>query len=238
MCADSTLVIAEGVVGHSISLDQYLSRDYLKRSQNDTAGNSWLLSTLPFWNFTDLADARIVQRISRLNGEYWSKARVRSARTAELEDFKSGNIVLLGSARTSPWVHLFDAMLKFHVEYDGRTRNSVVRNLSPQAGEQQVYRWEESGGSGDAYCALAFVPNLRGTGNVLIIAGTVGDSTEATGEYLTNIAASSKLWANLLEAESRPLALFRSPAEAGHTAWMARNPEIVAVRILPVGQAS
>ena len=238
VCADSTLVIAEGVVGHSISLDQYLSRDYLKRPPNDTAGNSWLLSTLPFWNFTDLADARIVQRISRLNGEYWSKARVRSARTAELEDFKSGNIVLLGSARTSPWVHLFDAMLKFHVEYDGQTRNSVVRNLSPQPGEQQVYRWEESGGSGDAYCALAFVPNLRGTGNVLIVAGTVGDSTEATGEYLTNIAASSKLWANLLERNRGRLPYFEVLLKLGTLHGVARNPEIVAVRILPVGQAS
>jgi hypothetical protein len=238
VCADSTLVIAEAVVGHSISLDQYLSRDYLKRPANDTAGNSWLLSTLPFWNFTDLADARIVQRISRLNGEYWSKARVRSARTAELEDFKSGNIVLLGSARTSPWVHLFDSMLKFHVEYDGQTRNSVVRNLSPQAGEQQIYRWTESGGSGDAYCALAFVPNLRGTGNVLIIAGTVGDSTEATGEYLTNIGASSTLWASLLQSNRGQLPYFEALLKLGTLHGVARTPEVVAVRILPVGQTS
>jgi hypothetical protein len=246
VCADSTLVIAEGVLGHSVPLDQYLSRSYLTPPPNNPGGVSWLFASLPYWNFTDLADARLVQRISRVNGEYWSKARVRSARTAELEDFKSGNVVLLGSARSSPWVHLFDPMLNFQVEYDGQTRNSVVRNRSPRPGEQEVYRWEQSGSSGEAYCVLAFVPNLRGTGNVLIIGGTVGDSTEATGEFITNTGASSELWANLLKGNNGQgnndrLPYFEVLLKLGTQHGVAKTPEVVAVRILPgaiAGQAS
>lgn len=233
VCADSTLVIAENVLGHSISLDQYLSRDYLRPPDSASHNDSWLLSSLPFWHFTDLADARLIQRISRLNGDYWSKARVRSARTAELEDFKSGNIVLLGSARTSPWVHLFDEQLNFHVEYDGRTRNSIVRNRVPQRGEQPVYRWTESDGSGDSYCVLDFVPNLRGTGNVLIIAGTVGDSTESTGEFITNTAASSALWSSLVKSNRGRLPYFEVLLKLGTLQGVAKIPEVVAVRTLP-----
>ncbi|MEI9972523.1 MAG: hypothetical protein WDO73_10985 [Ignavibacteriota bacterium] len=233
VCADSTLVIAEGVLGHSVSLEQYLSRDYLKRRENEPPGARWLMAALPFWNFTDLADARLVQRISRVNSDYWGKARVRSARTAELEDFKSGNVVLLGSARSSPWIHLFDPLLDFQVEYDAQTRNPIVHNRSPQPGEQEVYRWEESGSSGEAYCALAFVPNLRGTGNVLMIGGTVGDSTEATGEYIANAAASSGLWANLMKRNQGRLPYFEVLLKLGTLHGVAKTPEVVAVRILP-----
>ncbi len=233
VCADSTLVIAENVLGHSISLDQYLSRDYLKPSAKDNTGASGVLASLAYWNFTDIADTRLVQQISRLNGEYWSKARVRSARTAELDDFKAGNIILLGSARSSPWVHLFDPVLEFQVEYDGRTRNSIVRNRSPRPGEQDTYRWEQSGGSGEAYCALSFLPNLRGTGNVLIIAGTVGDSTEATGEFITNPATSSGLWSDLIVRNHGRLPYFEVLLKFGTLHGVAKTPEVVALRILP-----
>jgi hypothetical protein len=233
VCADSTLVIAENVLGHSVSLDQYLSRDYLKPPAKDDTGAGWVLASLPFWNFTDIADARLVQRISRLNGEYWSKARVRSARTAQLDDFKAGNVILLGSARSSPWVHLFDPVLEFQVEYDGRTRNSIVRNRSPRTGEQNVYRWEESASSGESYCALSFLPNLRGTGNVLIVAGTVGDSTEATGEFITNPTTSSGLWSNLLNRNHGRLPYFEVLLKLGTLHGVAETPEVVAVRILP-----
>jgi len=158
---------------------------------------------------------------------------VRSARTAELEDFKNGNIVLLGSARTSPWAHLFDPTLDFQVEYDSRTRNSVVRNRSPRPGEQDVYRWEQSGISGEAYCALAFVPNLRGTGNVLIIGGTTGDSTEATGEFIANTGASSGLWMNLMKHNKGRLPYFEALLKLGTLHGVAKTPEVLAVRILP-----
>jgi len=233
VCADSTLVIAENVLGHSISLDQYLSRDYLKQPAKDDTGASWVLASLPFWNFTDIADARLVQKISRLNGEYWSKTRVRSARSAQLDDFKAGNVILLGSARSSPWVHLFDPLLAFQVEYDGRTRNSIVRNRAPRAGEQGEYRWEESASSGESYCALSFLPNLRGTGNVLIIAGTVGDSTEATGEFITNTATSSGLWNDLTKGNHGRLPYFEALLKFGTLHGVAKTPEVAAIRILP-----
>ena len=233
VCADSTLVIAENLLGHSVSLEQYLSRGYLQPPAKDAPVASWVLASLPFWNFTDIADTRLVQRISRLNGDYWSKARVRSARSAQLDDFKSGNVILLGSARSSPWVHLFDPLLEFQVEYDGRTRNSVVRNRSPRPGEQDVYRWEESGNSGESYCALSFLPNLRSTGNVLIVAGTVGDSTEATGEFITSTATSLGLWGDLMKRGRSHLPYFEVLLKLGTLHGVAKTPEVVAVRILP-----
>ena len=232
VCADSTLVIAEDVLGHSISLGEYLSRGYLKPPAGGASGSALLLGTLPFWNFTDIADVRLVQRISRVNGEYWSKVRVRSARAVQLDDFKSGNIVFLGSARSSPWIHLFDPMLDFQIEYDGHTRSPMVRNRSPRPGERDVYRWE-SGSAGDVYCALAFVPNLRGTANVLIIGGTVGDSTEATGEIITNISDASGFWANLKKRNQGRLPYFEVLLKLGTLQGIARTPEILAVHILP-----
>lgn len=233
VCADSTLVIVEGLLGHSVSLEEYLSRDYLKRASKNATQVPWLISGVGAWNFTDIADTRLVQRISRLNWQYWNNAMVRSARTAQLEDFKNGNIVLLGSVRSSPWVHLFDPVLNFQVEYDGETHRTLVRNRSPRPGEQAVYyqtKWE---GSGEAYCALALVPNLRSTGNVLIIAGTTGESTEATGEFITNPATSAGLFAALMKQSPGRIPYFEALLKLGTLDGVAGNPEVVTIHILP-----
>jgi hypothetical protein len=51
---------------------------------------------------------------------------------------------------------------------------------------------------------------LRGTGNGLIVGGTVGDRTEATGEFIANISGASGFWANLMKRNHSRLPSRRS----------------------------
>jgi hypothetical protein len=233
VCADAALVVAETVLGRAVSLEEYLSRDYLAEVAKRSSGASALLPNLPLWQFTDIADTRLVQRLSRINAEYGRKVSVQSARNVQMQDFKNGNIILLGSVRSTPWVHLFDPMLNFKIEYDAQTQAALVRDRAPLDGERAVYRSARPGSSGEAYSLLALVPNLRNTGNVLIIAGTIAESTEATGEFITQPRTSSAFLSGLMKRHDGRLPYFEALLKLEMLDGVAKNPEVVAVRILP-----
>ena len=136
-----------------------------------------------------MTDVRLVQRLFRLNADHWDKVSIRSAKITQIQDFKHGNSILLGSIRSNPWDGLFEPAMKFHFEYDEQAHAAYIRNLQPENGEQSIYRAAGPGQSGDCYSVIALVPNLRKTGYALVIAGTTGEGTEAAGEFIMNPAS-------------------------------------------------
>jgi len=231
VCADSSLVTAQQVLGRPISLEEYLSGEYTTKSATVSADSSNLLRLLRIWQFTDIADVRLVQKLSILNAQYWDKVMVRSARTAQLQDFKTGNSILLGSSRSNLWNKLFDPLLNFVFDYDGKQETAFIRNKAPAQGEAPEYRHSKSL-SGEAYSILALVPNLRHTGSVLIIAGTSGESTEATGEFIMNTDSSASLMKMLADRNKGRLPYFELLLRSRTLEGIAKNPEIAAVRLL------
>jgi hypothetical protein len=226
VCADSSLVTAQYLLHRSVSLEEYVSGSYL------TAGNE-LMGTLRNWQFTDITDVRLVQRLYALNSDHWDKVSVRSARTAQIQDFKNGNSILLGSVRSNIWNRLFEPLLNFVFEFDEQTRTPFIRNKSPQRNEHAVYRAAKAGESGETYSIIALVPNLRHTGSVLIIAGTSAESTEASGEYIINNETATSLLATLTKGKKDHLPYFEVLLKSSTLAGIAKNAEIVAFRILP-----
>jgi hypothetical protein len=231
VCADSSLVAAQTILRRTLSLEEYLSRDYGATASRSPEAKT-LLHSLPLWQFTDIADVRLVQGLYRLNANHWDKVSIRTAKTAELQDFKDGNAVILGSVRSNPWNRLFEPLLNFQFDFDEQSRMAFIRNKAPLAGEQPVYRAAKPGDSGEAYSIIALVPNLRHTGSVLVIAGTTGESTEATGEFITNREASAGLIDALLRKNQNRLPYFEVLLQSGTMAGVAKNPEVVAIRIL------
>jgi hypothetical protein len=112
---------------------------------------------------------------------------------------KSDNVVLLGSSRANPWVELIQDRLNFRFAFDQQSHYSYFVNRSPKDGEQRVYHTDSS----VSYCAIAFVPNLDRTGNILAIAGTEVEGTEGGSEFVTSERALAQ----------RPTTLFRIVAE-------------------------
>jgi hypothetical protein len=233
VCADSTLVVAETLLRRKISLEEYLTGDYSTLRGSLTPETATIIHRLPRWQFSDMADVRLVQRLSRINARHWDKVTIRSARTTQIQDFKNGNIVLLGSIRSNPWNQLFEPALNFQFDFDEEYKTPVIRNKAPLSGEQAVYRSATPGQSGEAYSTITFVPNLRHTGNVLIVAGTTAESTEATGEFLTNPGTAAELNSLLTQRAKNRAPYFEVLLKSVSLAGIARNPEVIAVRILP-----
>ncbi len=236
VCADSSLVVAQTILHRSISLEEYLSHEYSAKPAGFGADlNSFAQSLIHGrrWQFTDITDARLVQRLSRLNQDHWDKVSVRLARTTQIQDFKNGNSILLGSIRSNLWNSLFEPALNFRFDYDERARTALIRNREPRAGEQPVYMAAPAGESGESYSIVALVPNLRHTGNILIIAGTTAESTEAAGEFIMNQATSSALLNKLTKQNKDRMPYFEVLLKSGTLSGVAKNAEVVADRILP-----
>ena len=230
VCADSTLVLLQEFIRRPVSLEEYLNPSYPSLLSSLRAFDG---SAIPLKNkqYTSMADVRLVAKITQLNQSFWGRTSVRSARTMQLPDFKSGNFVLLGSKRAIPWVELFESQLNFLFEFDQTRRVPVIRNRSPRAGERAEYLNGTVGEPGDAFSFVAFVPNLTYTGYVLIISGSSMEGTEAAGEYLINPTFSFNLLKVLgFQPKSKPRpfeVLLRSSTMAG--SW--KDSEIVAYRV-------
>jgi hypothetical protein len=235
VCADSGLVVAQSIIHQPISLEDYVQMDYGRNAPQLTPDQRSLLRAIQGWQFTDITDVRLVQRMSRLNTNFWDRVLVRSARTVQLQDFKNGNIVLLGSSHSNPWILLFEPQLNFRFgfDFDPQKRSAYVLNTAPQAGEQAVYRAASPGQSGEVYSTIALVPNLRHSGHVLIIAGTTAEGTETAGEFLISREASAGLIRELLSRNKGRMPYFEVLLKSGAFAGVAQSAQVVAIRILP-----
>ncbi len=230
VCADSTLVLVQELIRRPISLEEYLSPSYrpllsILKADDGTA------VPLASKQYTSMADVHLVARFMQLNQPFWRTTSVRSARMMQLADFKTGNVVLLGSKRAIPWVELFEPQMNFLFGFDETRRVPVIRNRSPRAGERSEYVNGRVGEPGDAFSFVALLPNLAYTGSVLIIAGSSMEATEAAGEFVSNPAFSARLMKMLgLQPKSKPRAfevLLRSGTMAG--TW--KDSEIVSYRM-------
>src|SRR6202012_4628584 len=121
----------------------------------------------------------LFDRLSHLPAALRGTYRVRFARDIHPNDLKDANVILSGSRDSNPWVELFEPQLNF-VLHDDLSRNvRAFINRRPQAGELPVYVCDQY-----EYGSLAYVPNLSGAGNVLLIGGTSVAGTEAISDFL------------------------------------------------------
>jgi hypothetical protein len=71
-------------------------------------------------------------------------------------------------------------------------------------------------------------------GNVLIVAGTIGKSTEATGDFIAMLELPPVLPGDLIKRNHGHLSYFEIVSKLGSLQGVAKSPEVAAVRALPV----
>jgi hypothetical protein len=103
-----------------------------------------------------------------------------------VRDFKNGNFILIGSRRSLPWEQLFEPQLNFALEEDHQTGKYFFRNKAPLSGERATYQPASGVVGTDTYADIALLPNLTGSGYVLILAGLDMASTEAAGDLVAS----------------------------------------------------
>jgi len=233
VCADASLVLARAINHRPISLEDYMRSNYAGKAASAPQGMAGLFASLPHWHWTDLADVRIVDNLHRMNHSAWYRTSIRTARLTQIDDFTNGNVILLGSAQSNPWNHLFEQQLNFWIDWDEKSGVDFVRNRSPLPGEPATYGGAMGGDASLVFSVVAFLPNLRRSGDVLIVAGTTGQGTETAGAYITTPETYHRLMNMVMRQRSGKLPYFEVLLQSRVLAGVAKEAEVVAVRTTP-----
>ena len=236
--ADTCLVMLQDILHTDISVADYLSRQYPEELLNKVPDRDLrsALQLIAGRQYTSLADINVASRLVELSRDFGgNRAPIRYARHLNIRDFKTQNLVLIGSRRGVPWVQLFESQLNFAFEEDKATHRFYFRSKAPKPGEQAAYVPTENGGSTETYADIALLPNLGDSGSVLILSGITMEGAEAAGELVAGKDFSREL-TRLIGQQAVRESYFEILLKTRAVAGAARNSQIVTYRLIQPGE--
>jgi len=233
--ADSCLVAVQDVLDADIPLSDYLTGAYpekLIQSVSDPKLRA-ALALIASRQYTSLGDAALASKLMEFSRRYAAQTNIRYARFLSVREFKTGNFILVGSRRGIPWEQLFESQLNFAMEEDRARHTYFFLNKSPKGDEPATYQPLDTK-EGDTYADIALLPNLAGTGYVLILSGIDMAGTEAAGELVSSPEFSDVLNKMLGPGSGgEPAQYIEMLMQAKAVAGTTQAPKIVAYRVLP-----
>jgi hypothetical protein len=191
---DASVSVSEEILGHPMSLSDYLDHNYLRLSQSlDLSSDRRVdLNQIFAHNLVTMGDFHAAQQILALT-PLSPTLHLTFSRFYTADSVKRNSFILIGGKKANPWVRLFDDQMNFSLDYDNVHSQSFVANRHPQAGEQPTYAAPMDANAFVGYSVVAYLPNPSRTGNVIILAGTDSDATSAAAEFLTSEEQLDKL---------------------------------------------
>ena len=234
---DTSIEMLQEYLQTSISLSDYANRRLVPDSNTlspDARRAAALLGGADFTVTTAPVDLTNSLRISQLAWTYSHYPRVRSARELHFRDFKTdGNFVLLGSPRSNPWTALFRDQLDFYFAPDAAHHGEVCFNKHPRRGELPVYVPTAVGGAtGEAFAIAAFIGNPDQNGNVMILAGSNAEGTEAATKFVTDLPLLAKTLQKYRIDPARPAPHFEALLRLTTMAGTPNRFEVIALHVL------
>lgn len=187
---DSGLVMLQGLTDHSVSLAEYLAGEYRTQPPASQSADRKTVLDLGGRRYTSIVDLDLATQLWSIAHAARSKMQIRYARDLRPNDLKQqGTVILVGAQEANPWVELFEHNMNFVLDDNRETRIFSVLNRAPQGNEPA--RWESDFNDPQhiVYGVVAFLPNLSGNGNVLILEGTSMPGTESAGDFVFDDSA-------------------------------------------------
>ena len=189
---DSGLVLFHGMSGKDVDLKGYLDAGYraepdilpqigpaasLKDSELDLANR----------RYTSIVDLKTILSLKDRAQTVGGEVSVRYARDLRPNDFKTGNVILLGASEADPWIELYEPRLNFLFRDDYKGVFSIV-NKSPQKGEPARWESRRNDPQRRVFGVVAYLPSLAGAGNALLLEGTGMSGAEAGMDFVLDDA--------------------------------------------------
>jgi hypothetical protein len=184
--ADSNLVIWQGLMKRDIGLSEYLSADYRTTTPPTATPLQREALGLARGRYTSMIDLEMIQFFLPIAEAERSSFEVRYARDLRPNDLKQGNIILSGAPEANPWVELFEHDMNFVFSYDREHHVTSVLNRTPRGSEPRQWDSKVSDLQRHVYGVVAYLPNLSGNGNVLILEGTSIAGTECALDFVSD----------------------------------------------------
>jgi hypothetical protein len=183
--ADISLVMAKLMSGHSVDLAAYASGRYKSGAGCESPCNRDLLKEVESRRYTSMADLEFAATVARLPESLPNRTRIRYVRDLQLEDLKQSNLIMAGSMVADPWLSLIEHEMNFVLHDDPETGKLRVENRRPKGNERSEYFFNNEDPQHRGVATIAFLPNLSGSGNLLIVQGSTLAGTEAAAEFVT-----------------------------------------------------
>ncbi len=234
---DPEIVTIQKVSGFNLSVSDYANQNYWPTPLPPKPELQWIRQSGAFRGATVAAvDAAVLLRISSLGVPVAARdMEVHTARSLHLADFKTeDNFVILGSPRSNPWVGLFQNQLDFSFEFDEARKQEFIRNKRPRKEESSTYVPTAGGwDTGQAYSIVALVGNPNQTGQVLLIAGSNAEATEAAGKLATNVTLLAQTLKNHGIDPTGPTRHFEILLQVSTLAGSFNTFDVIAFHVLP-----
>ncbi len=183
--ADSSLVIARLMVGHPIRLQEYAGGLYRQAADCDKPCDLGLVKTVEGLRYTSMSDLEFAVKVTHVPEAIPLRTEIRFARDLELKDLKESNLIMAGSQEADPWIAAISGQMNF-VVHDDPADVLRVENRQPKPGENSEYVYDPHDPQHRGLATIAFLPNLSGSGNLLIVQGFSLAGTQAAAEFVTN----------------------------------------------------
>jgi hypothetical protein len=226
--SDCGFNILEDLSHRQVSLADYLNGKYLTEPLPPMDDHS--AADVRTQEYTSFVDVEIVSALSRLSEVDPRRTFLRFPRDLRLADLKSGNVIIIGSVGSNPWVEVAQKNMNFRITYGNGMQEAWITNTKPLPGEAAAYvsHWNEP--VHETYAVIAYVPNLSGNGHMLLIQGLDVAGTQAAAETLLKRDALESVLraASIRGGGLRPFEiLLRSTSIESNSA----NTQIIATRI-------
>jgi hypothetical protein len=228
---DAAIALYQELTGRTVTLSDYYDRSYLRGFPQAGSGPTGLdaqaVSSVALRRQSNFADISFVWKLLQIPGARQRPSTLRFARDYSFRDLKANNAVLVGNSRSNPWVEPFEPKLGIRWIFDKAT-----------AVYDPVDTWDsnkscQAHGPGDpreSFFSIALLPNLAGTGNVLIISGTGGSAINAGADFLADEASVTSLRRRLRATADRPLPHFEALIKVKGRSSVPRDASIVLCR--------
>jgi len=191
--ADSGLATLQELSGRHATLEQYVDGSYFAQFGRSNAPDDLKLQRLSREHLTGVPDIDAAAGVVALPEAKGKRVVVRNARAFSIDDMKDANIILTGSAYSTPWVALFEPKMNFVLSADSSIYGSSYLNKNPLPGELKNYSNSSTTPPYSTYAVIAFLPSLSGPGRVLITEGLTTAGSEASANFLLHGSIASFL---------------------------------------------
>jgi hypothetical protein len=186
VAADNGLVLLHRMTKKDTTLAEYLARDFSRQLRGLSKERVEEVMNIADRRYTSFVDLNLFRRVQQLPFSSPGGLVVKYARDVQMDELKQGNIILSGARGANPWLELYEPQLNFIGSNDAIRHTYSFLNLHPQTGEPDRFFVSESDPKKRTLGVLAFLPNLGGNGNVLIVEGNSMAGTEAISDFLFN----------------------------------------------------
>ena len=177
-------------MGHQVGITEYFDRSYLRKLE-EMASKGHLdpkqAEAIVTRRHSTYASSHLLWRLFQAAGPLQNQGTVYFARDYTFRGIKSNNVILLGNSRSNPWVEPFESRLGIRWAFQDTLGIYYPVDTLAKAGEGNRFRVpSDPAEAREGYCMVALLPNLGGTGKVLIISGTGGSTVSAAGDFLAD----------------------------------------------------